>query len=106
MNQIKTKKNLLNWELVSVNPNDKNWNWNEISKHSNITFEIIQTNPDKPWKWGGILENTMELGKQRWINQRRLKHIKAFQIQRHWRNCSCNPEFKLAQRCLLRLHES
>ena len=30
MNQIKTKKNLLNWELVSVNPNDKNWDWKDL----------------------------------------------------------------------------
>jgi len=48
----------------------------------------------------------MKLGKKRWIIRERLEHIKALQIQRHWRNCSCNPEYKLAQRCLLRLHES
>ena len=30
MNQIKSKKNLLNWELVSVNPNDKNWDWKDL----------------------------------------------------------------------------
>jgi len=58
------------------------------------------------WDGGRISNNIMSKEKQRWINQRRLKHIKAFQIQKHWRNCSCNPEFKLAQRCLLRLHES
>jgi len=46
----------------------------------------------------------MELEKKRWLHQRRLEHIKALQIQRHWRNCSCNPVFKLAQRCLLRVH--
>jgi len=30
VNQIKSKKNLLNWELVSVNPNDKNWDWKDL----------------------------------------------------------------------------
>ena len=30
MNQNKTKYNLSNWELVSVNPNDKNWNWKDL----------------------------------------------------------------------------
>ena len=30
MNQIKSKKSLLNWELVSVNPNDKNWDWKDL----------------------------------------------------------------------------
>ena len=30
MNKIKSKKSLLNWELVSVNPNDKNWDWKDL----------------------------------------------------------------------------
>ena len=30
MNQTNSKKNLLNWELVSVNPNDKNWDWKDL----------------------------------------------------------------------------
>jgi len=30
VNQIKSKKTLINWELVSVNPNDKNWNWKDL----------------------------------------------------------------------------
>ena len=30
MNQNKTKYNLSNWELVSVNPNDKNWDWKDL----------------------------------------------------------------------------
>ena len=30
MNQIKSKKSLINWELVSVNPNEKNWDWKDL----------------------------------------------------------------------------
>ena len=30
MSQQKSKKNLINWDLVSVNPNDKIWNWKDI----------------------------------------------------------------------------
>ena len=30
MSQQKTKKTLINWELVSVNPNDKNWDWKDL----------------------------------------------------------------------------
>jgi nucleobase:cation symporter-1, NCS1 family len=26
----KSKKNLINWDLVSVNPNDKNWDWKDL----------------------------------------------------------------------------
>ena len=30
MNQNKSKNNLINWELVSVNPNDKSWDWKDL----------------------------------------------------------------------------
>ncbi len=30
MNQNKIKNSLINWELVSVNPNDKNWDWKDL----------------------------------------------------------------------------
>ena len=30
MNQNKSKNNLINWELVSINPNDKNWDWKDL----------------------------------------------------------------------------
>ena len=30
MNQEKSKNTLLNWELVSTNPNDKNWDWKDL----------------------------------------------------------------------------
>ena len=30
MNQNKSKDKLINWELVSINPNDKNWDWKDL----------------------------------------------------------------------------
>ena len=30
MNHNKSKTTLINWELASVNPNDKNWNWKDL----------------------------------------------------------------------------
>ena len=30
MNQQKVKNSLINWDLVSVNPNNKNWNWKDL----------------------------------------------------------------------------
>ena len=47
MKQNKTKYNLSNWELVSVNPNDKNWNWKDLfffwgnNIQSVIAFSLI-----------------------------------------------------------------
>ena len=30
MSQEKTKKSLLNWDLVTVNPNNENWDWKDL----------------------------------------------------------------------------
>ena len=30
MSQEKIKKSLINWDLVTVNPNNKNWNWKDL----------------------------------------------------------------------------
>ena len=47
MNQNKSKDHLTNWELVSVNPNDKNWDWKDlfcfwgINIQSVVAFSLI-----------------------------------------------------------------
>ena len=47
MNQDKSKNSLINWEIVSVNPNDKNWDWKDlfcfwaINIQSVIAFSLI-----------------------------------------------------------------
>ena len=47
MNQDKSKNSLINWELVSVNPNDKTWSWADlfcfwgINIQSVIAFSLI-----------------------------------------------------------------
>ena len=30
MSQLKSKKTLINWDLVTVNPNNKNWDWKDL----------------------------------------------------------------------------
>ena len=42
----------------------------------------------------------MNIGKKKWKKDFKIKIIKAYQIQRHWRNYSSNPEYKLAQRLI------
>ena len=91
----------ITWEIIQNNP-DKNWNWYEISCNPNITWEIIQNNPDKDWDWEWLSGNTMEKGRLVWINNKRIQIIKALQIQRHWRNYSCNPVYELARRLILK----
>ena len=47
MSSQKIKKSLINWDLVSVNPNDKNWNWKDlfcfwgINVQSVVGFSLI-----------------------------------------------------------------
>jgi len=39
--QHKNKINLINWELVSVNPNDKTWNWKDIFCFWGINIQSV-----------------------------------------------------------------
>ena len=47
MNKNKSKNSLINWELVSVNPSDKNWDWKDlfffwgVNIQSIIAFSLI-----------------------------------------------------------------
>ena len=47
MSQQKLKKTLINWDLVTVNPNNKNWDWRDlfcfwaVSVQSVIAFSLI-----------------------------------------------------------------
>ena len=47
MNKNKSKNTLVNWEIVSVNPNDKNWDWKDlfcfwgVNIQSVIAFSLI-----------------------------------------------------------------
>ena len=41
MIQHKNKINLINWELVSVNPNDKTWNWKDIFCFWGINIQSV-----------------------------------------------------------------
>ena len=42
--------------LLEKYPN-KDWNWWNLSRNSNITMEIIEKFPDKPWKWELVSSN-------------------------------------------------
>jgi hypothetical protein len=119
----------ITWDIIQSNP-DNPWNFELISNNPNITCEIILQNIDKPWNgyylsenptisWDLVIktptivwnaeklsENTMTHDRDSWIHQRRLQHIKALQIQRHWRNCSCNPQYILARKLIYQVYES
>jgi hypothetical protein len=46
----------ITWEIVQANP-DKPWCFFWLSKNPNITWEIVQANPDKPWNFKMLSKN-------------------------------------------------
>jgi hypothetical protein len=43
-------------ELIKLFPN-KDWNWDELSDHPNITWKFIKNNPQFPWKIDAYLNH-------------------------------------------------
>ena len=41
MSQQKSKKTLINWDLVSVNPSDKNWDWKDLFCFWGVSIQSI-----------------------------------------------------------------
>ena len=41
MSQQKSKKDLINWDLVSVNPNNKDWNWSDLFCFWGINIQSV-----------------------------------------------------------------
>ena len=41
MSQQKTNKTLINWDLVSVNPNDKNWDWKDLFCFWSVNIQSV-----------------------------------------------------------------
>ena len=41
MSQQKTKNNLINWDLVTVNPNNKSWDWKDLFCYWGVSIQSI-----------------------------------------------------------------
>jgi NCS1 family nucleobase:cation symporter-1 len=41
VSQQKTKKTLINWDLVSVNPNNKNWDWKDLFYFWGVNIQSV-----------------------------------------------------------------
>lgn len=46
----------ITWEIIQNNP-DKPWNYYHLSANPIITWEIVKNNPDKPWCYRYLSEN-------------------------------------------------
>ena len=47
---------IITFDIVESNP-DKPWDWRFLSRNPNITFDIVKANPDKPWVLGYLSRN-------------------------------------------------
>ena len=50
----------ITWQIIQDN-SDKFWRWECISQNINITWQIIHNNPDKPWDWEYLSINTFSV---------------------------------------------
>ena len=46
----------ITWDIVQKNPQIP-WDWYWLSTNPNITWDIVQANPDKKWSWIGLSRN-------------------------------------------------
>ena len=84
---------------------NKDWGCVYLSYNPNLSFDDIINNNNSNYYWNldNISNNSMKFSKIRWINNYRLKIIKALQIQRHLRNCISNPLFKLSRNKIINM---
>ena len=91
----------LDWDCISRNPNismdmlekypDKPWNWNTISCNPNITMDIIEKYPDNPWDWYRISCNPFNYEKELFIEKRIKEYLASYRIQQYYWKSICNP---------------
>ena len=48
----------ITWDIVQNNP-DKPWDYRWLSNNPNITWDIVEANPDKPWNYKMLSQNKM-----------------------------------------------
>ena len=55
--RLSTNPNIT-WDIVKTNP-DKPWDYSGLSVNPNITWDIVLANPDKPWNYRWLSSNKM-----------------------------------------------
>lgn len=66
----------------------------------NITCNIVQNNPDKPWDWVRLTQNSNILYSEEDIFRFYLQHKLAQFLQQTFREANYNPSFLLCRRRL------
>ena len=90
----------ITWDIVKDNP-DKPWDWLTLSRNWTITWNIVKDNPDKPWKWLYLSKNPNILMTTREQSEIIKRVVKAKVIQRYWRICISDPTYLVCKKRLL-----
>ena len=93
----------IDWDSISYNPNitmemienspEKPWKWNWISQNPNITMEMIENNPDKPWNWNGISQNKFTKEKELFYQKYYRIYMATFRLQQYFNRMYDNPNY-------------
>ena len=94
----------ITWEIVNANP-DKPWDWDVLSYNPNITMEFVNANPDKPWSWKALSKNPLTKERELFMEKKLREHMAVFKIQTYWRRAHYNPKYKLCQEWLMRQYD-
>ena len=79
---------------IWVKNNEENIKWSYLSKNTNITWDIVEYNPDKPWSWYFISQNPFT--KQREIIEKEERAVRL--IQNKWRDALVDPTLRLGRK--------
>ncbi len=86
----------ITWEIVQANP-DKPWDYCFLSSNPNITWEIIQANPDKKWNYTILLQNPNITPKIIMNNINKFKYFQKYNIHHfHHNKLNYHPYFHSA----------
>ncbi len=86
----------ITFDIIQDNP-DKPWDWLGISRNPNITWKIIQDNPDKNWSWYNISRNKFTKEKEQFINRKCREHMAAYKIQQWCLSIIISPHYKIGR---------
>ena len=76
-----------------------------VYQQTNITWDIVEANLDKPWNWSELCQNLMLKHKETFIEELRIKIIKSNIIKRYWKKYSWDPIYPFAQKMILKRAE-
>ena len=94
----------ITWDIIQQNL-DKPWTWYGLSFNPNITWNIVQQNPNLGWNWSTLSCNPTFICSEEDIIQFYIRHKAASRIQKIFREANYNPAYLLCQKRIYREFE-